>query len=71
MAHNLIMADKPLLSPKELSRLIDISVGTLAVWRAKKTYEIPYTKIGNKVMYPVADINKWLQSRAHGTITRI
>ncbi len=65
-----IPTDKPFLSPKDLSKFIDISVGTLAVWRTNGTYGIPYIKIGGKVMYPVTEVNKWIQSRVHGTITQ-
>ena len=70
MATTFIMTDKAFLSPKELSNFIGISVGTLAVWRTNKTYQIPYLKIGGKVMYPVAEVNQWIQSRVHSAITQ-
>ena len=61
-----LAAEKQLLTPKELSKLIGISAGTLAVWRTNKNPDIPYTKLGGKVMYHIDDINDWLQSNTRG-----
>ena len=60
-----ISTNKPYLTPKEVSDTINISVGTLAVWRTTKKYEIPYLKVGGKVLYPVSGLNQWLSSRTY------
>lgn len=60
-----ISTDKPYLTPKEVSQAINVSVGTLAVWRATKIYSLPYVKVGSKVLYPVYGLNQWLSSRMH------
>ena len=63
-------ADKQLLTPKEFSKLVGVSVGTLAVWRTHKNPDIPYTKLGGKVLYHIDDINDWMQSHTRGHTTQ-
>lgn len=58
-----IPINKPFISPKELSKYINISVGTLAVWRTNRTYDLPYVKIGGRIMYPAQQVNEWLAIR--------
>lgn len=58
-----IPTDKIFISPKELSKYINISVGTLAVWRTNRTYDLPYVKIGGRIMYPAQQVNEWLTTR--------
>ena len=36
---------------------------TLAVWRCTKRYDLPYIKVGRKVLYHVEDLRAWLESR--------
>jgi len=62
---NVILQEKQYLTPKEVSRTINITIGTLAVWRTTKVYNIPYIKVGGKVLYPVKELNDWLESRMH------
>lgn len=52
-----------LLTPKQASEYLQISVGTLAVWRTNNTYNIPYIKCGGRVRYRRADLDAWLASR--------
>ena len=40
-----------LLTPKQVSRILGISVETLNVWRATKRYNLPYVKTGRLVRY--------------------
>lgn len=51
------------LTAKEASNYLKIKTSTLAVWRTNKTYNIPYTKCGGKVLYKQADLDKWLAQR--------
>lgn len=58
-----IPTDKIFISPKELSKYINISVGTLAVWRTNRIYDLPYVKIGGRIMYPTQQVNEWLATQ--------
>lgn len=51
------------LNTKEASRYLHIKISTLAVWRTNKTYNIPYTKCGGKILYKITDLDSWLNSR--------
>jgi len=50
-------------TPKQVSESINVTEGTLQVWRSTGRYELPYIKIGGKVMYRVEDVNKFIESR--------
>lgn len=54
------------LTAKELSQRYcgAITIGTLAAWRSMKKGP-PYTKIGDKVLYPIVELKSWekLQGR--------
>ena len=56
-------ANIELLTTKQASAYLQISVGTLAVWRTNNTYNIPYIKCGGRVRYRRADLDAWLASR--------
>lgn len=51
------------LNTKEASDYLKIKTSTLAVWRTNKTYNIPYTKCGGKVLYKKSDLDDWLAQR--------
>ena len=54
-----------MVTPKQVSRSINVTEGTLQVWRSTGRYDLPYIKIGGKVMYRISDINKFIESRKH------
>jgi predicted site-specific integrase-resolvase len=54
-----------LASPKAVAKDLNVTEGTLQVWRSTGRYDLPYIKIGGKVMYRVADVNKFIESRQH------
>jgi Helix-turn-helix domain len=39
------------------------SPGVLAVWRCTKRYDLPYIKVGAKILYDVEDLLAFLESR--------
>lgn len=49
------------LSPKEAANILGVTPETLAVWRCTKRYELPYIKIGRRVMYRVRDISEFIE----------
>ena len=45
----------PLVGAKKAAELLNVSVGTLAVWRCTGRVNLPYIKIGRSVKYRVGD----------------
>lgn len=54
-----------LVSPKAVAEDLNVTEGTLQVWRSTGRYDLPYIKIGGKVMYRVSDVNKFIESRIY------
>lgn len=52
-----------LLTPKQTSEKLGVSVGTLAGWRCRKRYPLKFVKIGAKVFYRSEDIQKFIEMR--------
>ena len=47
--------------------MLDVSPGTLSVWRSTGRYALPFLKIGRKVRYRRADLDAWLAARLRET----
>lgn len=62
-----IPSDDPLLDDKAAAKVIDVSPGTLPVWRSTGRYNLPFIKIGRKVRYRRSDLDNWLQARTRTT----
>ena len=52
---------KKLLNRREAAEMLGISSGTLAVWLCCKRYDLPYIKLGSRVMYDYDDILKFIE----------
>lgn len=52
-----------LLTPDEAARALDVTPGTLQVWRTTKRYPLKYVKIGKNVRYRLSDIAEFVESR--------
>jgi hypothetical protein len=52
-----------LLTPEETGELLGIRPGTLSIWRCAKRYKLDYVKVGGKVRYRLADIERFVESR--------
>lgn len=52
-----------LLDDKAAAAILDVTPGTLGVWRSTGRYGIPFIKVGRKVRYRLADLQAWLESR--------
>ena len=64
---NLIAAGADLLDDKAAAAMLDVSPGTLSVWRSTGRYALPFLKIGRKVRYRRADLDAWLATRVRET----
>lgn len=52
-----------LLTPRETAKALGVRPNTLAIWRSKRRYKLRYIKLGGKIRYRLADIQKFLESR--------
>lgn len=52
-----------LLNPYEVSKLLGVSIDTLAVWRCTKRYPLPYVRVGRSIRYRLDDVEEFLNSR--------
>jgi len=58
-----ITPNPDLLDDIAAAALLDVSPGTLSVWRSTGRYNLPFLKIGRKVRYRRADLEAWLERR--------
>lgn len=59
----IIAASAELVDDKTAAALIQVSPGTLSVWRSTGRYQLPFVKVGAKVRYKRCDLQAWLDSR--------
>lgn len=59
----LIEPSKELLDEKQAAAMLDLSPGTLSVWRSTGRYKLPFLKVGRNVGYRRVDLEDWLQQR--------
>jgi excisionase family DNA binding protein len=52
-----------LITRKQLADVLGLSERTLCNWATDGRYELPYVKIGSKVMYRRSDVERWLEKR--------
>lgn len=52
-----------LLTPDETAAALDVTPGTLQVWRTTKRYPLKYVKVGKNVRYRLADVQAFIESR--------
>ena len=58
---NILQASKELLDDKAAAALLDVTPGTLSVWRSTGRYALPFLKVGRKVRYRRVDLLAWLE----------
>ena len=51
-----------LLDPKETGAILNKSQQTLAWWRCSGRYDLPFLKIGGRVMYREDDVLRFIES---------
>ncbi len=60
---DLLAAGADLLDDRAAAAMLDVSPGTLSVWRSTGRYSLPFLKVGRKVRYRRADLLAWLEKR--------
>ena len=58
------VARSELLDERQTAEFLNVSPGTLSVWRSTGRYHLPFVKVGRKVRYRRSDLEAWLESRA-------
>ena len=57
------ISSKDLLDDVSAAEILEVTTGTLAVWRCTGRYNLPFIKIGRKVRYRRSDLDAWLDAR--------
>jgi excisionase family DNA binding protein len=52
-----------MLTTQQAADYLGVKGSTLTVWRCRRTYEIPFVKVGSKVRYRKGDLDDFLQRR--------
>lgn len=52
-----------LLTPFQASEMLGVTEGTLSVWRSTGRYNLPYVKVGRKVLYSRNALESWIKDR--------
>ena len=63
----IIAGSKQLLDEKQAAAKLDVTPGTLSVWRSTGRYALPFVKVGRNVRYRAADLDLWLANRTRET----
>ena len=63
----IVQAGKELLDERAAADVIDVTPGTLSVWRSTGRYALPFLKVGRKVRYRHSDLLAWLEKRTRET----
>ena len=56
-------SSRELLDEQQAAIILQITPGTLSVWRSNGRYKLPFIKVGRKVRYRRADLETWLEAR--------
>ena len=52
-----------LMGDKQAAHYLDVSPGTLPVWRTTGRYNLPFVKIGRLVRYRAGDLREFIERR--------
>ncbi len=52
-----------LITPEQTAQYLGVSIGTLSVWRSSGRWNLPFVKVGSRVMYNPDDIQAFIESR--------
>jgi predicted site-specific integrase-resolvase len=64
---DIVQASRELLDEKAAAAVLDVTPGTLSVWRSTGRYALPFLKVGRKVRYRRSDLLEWLDKRTRST----
>lgn len=50
------------LTPRDVARILVVSLETLRRWRLEQPQALPFTKIGRQVRYKASDLEKFISA---------
>lgn len=53
------------MTPEQVAEMLHTTTGVLNTWRHTGRYNLPFIKVGRKVLYKAEDVEAWLESRTH------
>jgi DNA-binding transcriptional MerR regulator len=56
---------RSLINTKQAAEILGVATATLTFWRSTGSQEVPFKKIGGRVLYRVEDLDKWLDKRTY------
>jgi excisionase family DNA binding protein len=57
----------PLRDEQQAAEYLNVSPGTLSVWRSTGRHGLPFVKVGRNVRYRQIDLDKWINDRVRET----
>ncbi|MEJ1372591.1 MAG: helix-turn-helix domain-containing protein [Candidatus Sedimenticola sp. (ex Thyasira tokunagai)] len=54
-----------LIQPGQAASILGLTPGTLQVWRSTGRYNLPFVKVGGRVMYRKEDVQAFIERRLH------
>ena len=58
----------PLLPPKTTANRLGVEETTLATWRSKKLYPLPYVQVGRLIRYRQSDVENFIRQRTRSGV---
>jgi excisionase family DNA binding protein len=55
-----------IMTPQQAADYLGVSTGTLSVWRCRRSYPLPFVKVGSKVCYRKSDLVTFIEHRTRG-----
>lgn len=55
--------ESDVMTPDQAAEYLGIAKQTLAVWRSKGRYDLPFIKMGRRVRYRKTDLDRFLEGR--------
>lgn len=62
-------ATKRFYSPEDVEAMGIASKRVQAVWRCRGDHNIPVTRVGRKILYPIDQFERWLADRTKNSTT--
>jgi predicted DNA-binding transcriptional regulator AlpA len=56
-----------LLDESQAAAILNVTPGTLSVWRSTGRYSLPFVKVGRSVRYRLHDLLAWIESRTQNS----
>jgi excisionase family DNA binding protein len=63
---HLMLIENNLLNRDEAANYLNQKTNTLAVWACNKRYDLPYIKIGRRVLYKKSDLDAFIAANRVG-----